>query len=794
MSLTAGLGLGRLTNAPGAAHVVGPIVATVLAGHVAASAARRLRVPLAAVLAAGGAAVALAAVWALLLSSTDHGVPTPAAWRVLVHQVAQAGAVIRSHPTPVPATTGVVLCIALGAGLVAALGRAVWAYEETRRPRGGWRTTRPLLALVPSFGIVCYASLLSSQVDRVPGAIWYLISVFGFVVAADRLGAPARNLATMVGGVAPATALAALAVVVPVALSPGLASLRVDALPFTQATGSGGGAGFGGDGSGSGGVAASGVRAIDLIDDLRAIITTRSGDVMFSANSPVPTYWQVGVLTHFVDDAWVPDPTTLAAAQSFAIPTQNFIDGIPILPDPTPGATFTADITIADLESSLLPVPPTTVSVSDVTATILPGVGALHPFETPPGLVYSATARTPVAPAPTAKASSLAGIPPDALTPYVSLPPLPSRVVALAHHIVGGATTPMAKALAIVRWFTSGRFRYTLSPPAPGGTDPLTSFLFSTRAGFCQQFAAAYAVLARLDGLPTRVAVGFTTGALVGRDRYQVTGADAHVWPEVYLGPSVGWTSFEPTPAISGDPNGVGVLSAGGRRRGPRHSGCRPPRRPRCPCGAWHSSRRAPCPRSPARRAPDRRGRRRGRAAGPSPPGWPWASRRRGRRRWSACGPGDGAGAPRAAGAAATATPPPSWWPSGARPRWCSTGPGWDGARRRPWPNTPSGCAPSLLSAASRAPSRGRPRSRPPATIRRRPIRSWGRWRRTRAWPSWPPGRATRPTPAARRTPTTPPACPTRCGASSCGATVRAAWRRASEGAGWAYGGAPVRG
>jgi hypothetical protein len=86
----------------------------------------------------------------------------------------------------------------------------------------------------------------------------------------------------------------------------------------------------------------------------------------------------------------------------------------------------------------------------------------------------------------------------------------------------------------------------------------LESFLFTTRAGFCQQFAAAFGVLARIDGLPTRIAVGFTTGAGRGH-QYRVTGADAHVWPEVYLGPSTGWTSYEPTPASSGEATGVGV-------------------------------------------------------------------------------------------------------------------------------------------------------------------------------------------------------------------------------------------
>jgi len=138
---------------------------------------------------------------------------------------------------------------------------------------------------------------------------------------------------------------------------------------------------------------------------------------------------------------------------------------------------------------------------------------------------------------------------------------------------VAGASGPAAEAAALARWFDTGRYRYTLSPPAPKGPNALQSFLFTTRAGFCQQFAAAYAVLARTDGLPTRVAVGFTTGTTRGHARYQVTGADAHVWPEVYLGPSTGWTSYEPTPASSGEAAGVGVNT--GSRTSPPIPGVR---------------------------------------------------------------------------------------------------------------------------------------------------------------------------------------------------------------------------
>ena len=127
VSLAAGLGTARLTEAPGAAHVVGPITATVLAGHLAASVARRLRVSAGVVVVAGVVAVALATIWGQLLSATRDGIPTAGTWRTLVSRFDAAGTVIRSHPTPVPATPEVVMCIAIGAGLVAVFARAIWA-------------------------------------------------------------------------------------------------------------------------------------------------------------------------------------------------------------------------------------------------------------------------------------------------------------------------------------------------------------------------------------------------------------------------------------------------------------------------------------------------------------------------------------------------------------------------------------------------------------------------------------------------------------------------------------------
>jgi uncharacterized membrane protein len=146
------------------------------------------------------------------------------------------------------------------------------------------------------------------------------------------------------------------------------------------------------------------------------------------------------------------------------------------------------------------------------------------------------------------------------LAPYLALPSLPAIVSALAHQAVGKAATPVAEAQTLVNWFRSGRFRYTLSPPATSGSDPLVQFLTVTKAGFCQQFAGAYAVLARSLGIPTRLVVGFTAGKPGAGGTYTVTGADAHVWPQVYLGPDAGWISVEPTPTAAGAPVAADVL------------------------------------------------------------------------------------------------------------------------------------------------------------------------------------------------------------------------------------------
>ena len=151
----------------------------------------------------------------------------------------------------------------------------------------------------------------------------------------------------------------------------------------------------------------------------------------------------------------------------------------------------------------------------------------------------------------------------------------------LAEKITRGQTSSYGQAVALQRWFAdSGRFTYSLNVHEPASPQALIRFLTTQRRGYCQQFAFAMAVLARLLDIPSRVAVGYTAGTSVGHDRWVVKTSDAHAWPELYF-QGVGWLRFEPTPAGSGGQATAiqpDLHAAAGARPGDRAAGrSRPP-------------------------------------------------------------------------------------------------------------------------------------------------------------------------------------------------------------------------
>jgi transglutaminase-like putative cysteine protease len=109
-----------------------------------------------------------------------------------------------------------------------------------------------------------------------------------------------------------------------------------------------------------------------------------------------------------------------------------------------------------------------------------------------------------------------------------------------------------------------GDYRYSLEMRAKG-PDPLSDFLFNVRAGHCEYFATAMAVMLRTLHVPARVVNGFQSGEYnAAADAYVVRQADAHSWVEVYFAEADAWVTFDPTPA-DGRPagtSGAGLVGA----------------------------------------------------------------------------------------------------------------------------------------------------------------------------------------------------------------------------------------
>ncbi len=164
-----------------------------------------------------------------------------------------------------------------------------------------------------------------------------------------------------------------------------------------------------------------------------------------------------------------------------------------------------------------------------------------------------------------------------------------------ARRVTGSARTPYAAVLALESWFRHrGGFVYDEQPPRVAGA-PLVNFVTKTKAGYCQHYAGAMALMLRMLGIPARVAVGFTSGTF-REGKWVITDREAHAWVEVWF-EGEGWVPFDPTPG-RGTFGGIYSFASDSEeavaalRRGQLNSGrTTPPRGPDIPLdGAAASS------------------------------------------------------------------------------------------------------------------------------------------------------------------------------------------------------------
>ncbi len=138
---------------------------------------------------------------------------------------------------------------------------------------------------------------------------------------------------------------------------------------------------------------------------------------------------------------------------------------------------------------------------------------------------------------------------PDELSP---------RVQALAQRWQRENSEPRAIAQQALAYFRKEKFFYTVKPPLLSA-DPVDEFLFVTRRGFCEHYAAAFVTLMRAAGVPARIINGYQGGEVNTAGNYLVVrNADAHAWAEIWV-PNDGWVRVDPTSAIAPERIELGI-------------------------------------------------------------------------------------------------------------------------------------------------------------------------------------------------------------------------------------------
>jgi transglutaminase-like putative cysteine protease len=541
LTIASALGLDRVF----AGHSwLGPVLLAAVTVHSVCWAARKWRVPQPVALVAGLAGVWLIAAWTILGPYTRYGIPDSHTFNHFTADLRQAHQDFATSIAPVVPTEGFRLLATLGTGTVAFLGDWI-AFR--------WRSV--LVGVAPAFALFVVCCTTGQGGGRQWAIAVEVAALVVFMLAhrasgggtgrvwfagqRDGVAAWAARTGSLMGGLALLTALM---------VTPLLASVD--------------GVGLFGWRSGAG-PGTSGARVVaNPVVDLRTRLIDLGPTPVFIVQSPVPSYWRLTSLDTFNGETW----TSTGSYRTFG----TRLPGVGGIPGAT--RTVTQAFRIENLDSVWLPDAFNPVSVQGVRGVSYdPNTDSLITSgQTSNGLDYTVTSYQYLS---TLDSADLEAAPPlsdlGSLKNYLQLPSSVSpQILALANSITAGKTTEYDKAVALQDYFHSQPFVYSLEPVSDGtGNGALGTFLFTTHSGYCQQFAGAYAVLARAAGLPTRLAVGFATGTSLGDGSYQVRDSDAHTWPEVYFGPRFGWLPFEPTPSFS-DPGTEGYAPAVGTGEG----------------------------------------------------------------------------------------------------------------------------------------------------------------------------------------------------------------------------------
>jgi transglutaminase-like putative cysteine protease len=481
--------------------------------------------------------LALAITWIVVPQTAWYGLPSIHTLRAIGRSLEFVGQQARVRVAPTPPLPPLML----------AAVTAVWTAAFSSHALA-IRAGSPLLAILPPIALVGFADTVLEDGARPVYAIILLAAALA-VVFADGLrrvrqwgpvwsGSRTRRLGTSVRG----SRSVALAVIAAAVLVPGLLpGFRSGPLVDFSTSGD--------EGAG-----------LDPFISIHAQLTDDEPvRDLFEVRTPDPQYLRMYTLDEFDGEGWRSSDPTGSDGQTLTVPT--------VLPQPSSYApppdsqtqpyTFTV---LTDFDAShALPMAQTPEQITagdlgDVTwdpargqAFVDGGLDA--------GLEYTVRSRVVV---PTAeqleRVHNLTSLQYGQWTRLPGEDVLDPRIEQLAKAWTADAASDYEKVLAIQQHFHSDGFQYSTDVDVADDPDALLTFLTQTKAGFCQQYATAMAVLVRELGLPARVAVGYQSGTLQDDGRYLVQSDDAHAWVEVYF-EGYGWLQFEPTPGHGTHPN-----------------------------------------------------------------------------------------------------------------------------------------------------------------------------------------------------------------------------------------------
>lgn len=149
---------------------------------------------------------------------------------------------------------------------------------------------------------------------------------------------------------------------------------------------------------------------------------------------------------------------------------------------------------------------------------------------------------------------------------YLQLPrkKISKRLSELVKNLTKDVKDPYRKAI-LLRDYLRENFNYKLYAEKPPANRELADFfLFDLKEGHCEYFATTLAVMARLAGLPARIATGFSPGNYnTLTNAFDVYEYHAHAWTQIFFDDK-GWLTFDATPPQNiisrTTPLGIGML------------------------------------------------------------------------------------------------------------------------------------------------------------------------------------------------------------------------------------------